>query len=180
MEGMSTLDVFTTAAGPWTATVHRVTDWSAPTPCDGWTAQDLVEHVITTEREFFADRGVPLEGPVAQDDPATAWDQHRITVEKALSDPAVPATEYQGWFGPTTVGASFEQFYVFDLYVHRWDLATAAGLDTSLTDTELDRLENDIVAWGDALYTEGICKPALEAPAGADRATRVLASLGRG
>jgi uncharacterized protein (TIGR03086 family) len=177
---MTTLDVFTTAATPWTATVHAVTDWTAVTPCDGWTARDLVEHVIATECEFFADRGVPLEGQVSQDDPATAWDEHRASVEKALADPAVPATEYEGWFGPTTVGSSFEQFYVFDLYVHRWDLATAVGLDTSLTDTELDRLEKDIVAWGDALYMEGICKPALEPPADADRTTKVLALLGRG
>lgn len=103
----------------------------------------------------------------------------RATIEEALADPAVPATEYEGWFGPTTVGSSFEQFYVFDLYVHRWDLASAAGLDTTITDVELDRLEGDIAAWGEALYLNGICRPAVDAPEGADRQTRVLALLGR-
>jgi uncharacterized protein (TIGR03086 family) len=174
----STLDDFTTAAGPWTAAVRAVTDWDAATPCEGWTARDLVDHVITTERGFFADRGLPLEGAAA-DDPAAAWDAHRASVERALADPAVPATEYQGWFGPTTVGDAFGQYYVFDLYVHRWDLARAADLDDSFTDTELDRIEADIAAWGDALYLEGICKQPLEAPADADRTTRVLARLGR-
>lgn len=176
---MSTLDVFTAAATPWTAVVHAVTDWEAPTPCEGWTARDLVGHVVGTEREFFAERGHPLREPVAAQDPAAAWDAHRATVEEALADPAVPATPFEGYFGPSTVGGSFEQFYVFDLYVHRWDLARSAGLGTTLDERELDHLEAGIAAWGDALYAEGVCGPPLPVPAGADRATRVLALLGR-
>lgn len=175
----STLDAFSTAAGPWTAAVHAVTDWAAPTPCDGWTARDLVGHVISTERDFFADRGLPLADPAPADDPADAWDAHRVAVENSLADPTVPATGYAGWFGPTTVGDAFGQYYVFDLYVHRWDLARAAGLDTRFTDTELDRIETDIAAWGDALYLDGICGQPLPTPADADRSTRVLALLGR-
>lgn len=175
----STLGAFTTAAGPWTATVHAVADWDVATPCDGWTARDLVAHVVGTEREFFADRGLPLEGPVPGGDPVHTWDAHRASVERALADPAVPATGYQGWFGPTTVGDAFGQYYVFDLYVHRWDLARAASLEVTFTAEELDRIEADIAAWGDALYMEGICKQPVEAPADADRSTRVLAALGR-
>lgn len=178
---MSTLDVFTAAATPWTAVVHAVPDWDAPTPCEGWSARDLVGHVVGTEREFLAGRGHPLPEPVAaqDEDPAAAWDAHRAAVAELLADPAVPATPFEGWFGPTTVGDAFEQFYVFDLYVHRWDLARAAGLEATLAEHELDRLEADIAAWGDALYMEGICREPLPVPDGADRATRVLARLGR-
>ena len=182
MSETRTLDVFTAAAGPWAAVLRAVPDWSAPTPCEGWSARDVVEHVVATEREFFAGRGFPLPepaDPADPDDPAAAWEAHRAHVEAALSDPALPATAYDGWFGPTTVGESFEQFYVFDLLVHRWDVARAAGLDETFTAAELDRLEADAAAWGDALYAEGICRPALDVPAGADRATRVLALLGR-
>ena len=78
------------------------------------------------------------------------------------------------------MGETLEQFYVWDLVVHRWDLATATGQDAGLSDAELDRVESGASGWGDALYMEGICRPGTEPPADADRTTRVLARLGRG
>jgi hypothetical protein len=100
-------------------------------------------------------------------------------VLEALADDAFADTGYDGHFGPTTVGATLVQFYVFDMVVHRWDVARAAGLDAQLTDEELDRVEAGADSFGPALYMDGICRPGVEAPAGADRVTRVLARLGR-
>lgn len=91
----------------------------------------------------------------------------------------VVTTPYEGHFGPTTIGDSMERFYVFDMVVHRWDIARAAGTDDILTDIELDQLEAGIFSFGDAIYMDGICKPGVEAPASADRQTRLLAVLGR-
>ena len=55
----------------------------------------------------------------------------------------------------------------------------AVGADAGLTDDELDRVESGADSFGPALHMDGICRPALDAPADADRATRVLARLGR-
>ncbi|HYX96322.1 MAG TPA: hypothetical protein VE823_14760 [Geodermatophilus sp.] len=68
---------------------------------------------------------------------------------------------------------------MWDMVVHRWDVARSVGAEPALTDAELDRVEAGADAFGEALYREGICRPAIEPPADGDRATRVLARLGR-
>lgn len=97
----------------------------------------------------------------------------------ALADDEVPARSYAGFFGPTTVGADLEQFYVWDMLVHRSDIAAATGADAGLTDAELDAIEAGADRFGPALHSDGICGPSVEVPGDADRQTRVLASLGR-
>src|SRR3712207_9592133 len=75
-------------------------------------------------------------------------------------------------------GASLEQFYVWDMVVHRWDVARSVGTDPALTDAELDRVESGADAFGDALCMEGICRPGAEPPAGAGdrKSTRLNSS----
>jgi uncharacterized protein (TIGR03086 family) len=154
--------------------------WTNPSPCEGWAARDVVRHLIDTERDFLSGRGIDLgPAPDVDADPVAAWRDHATRMIDKLSDDAVPATPYDGHFGPTTIGATIEQFYVFDLIVHRWDIARAAGLDGGFTDDELTRIEAGADSFGDAIYMDGVCKPGVEAPADADRETRVLARLGR-
>lgn len=156
------------------------TAWTAASPCDGWSAADVVGHLVTTQREFLATHGVELgEAPDVAADPAGAWRAHAAAVVEALADDAVPDREFDGFFGPTTVGATFLQFYVWDMLVHRWDVARSVGADGGLTAAELDRVESGADGFGDALHMDGICGPAVEPPAGADRQARVLARLGR-
>ena len=154
--------------------------WDRPSTCEGWTVRDVVRHLVQTQREFLTERGVDLgEEPDVDAAPAAAWRTHARRVAAAVADEAVAEQGYDGYFGPTTVGATLEQFYVWDMVVHRWDVARSVGADPALTDAELDRVEAGADAFGDALYMEGICRPAVEPPADADRATRVLARLGR-
>jgi uncharacterized protein (TIGR03086 family) len=178
----------------WTATQYEAADrpltavleavpaaaWSAPSPCAGWSAADVVAHLLETQRHFLqthgADLGAAPEVPAA---PAAAWREHSERVLEAVADDAVADTGYDGHFGPTTVGATLVQFSVFDMVVHRWDVARAAGLDARLTEAELDRVEAGADGFGPALYMDGVCRPGVEASADADRATRLLARLGR-
>jgi uncharacterized protein (TIGR03086 family) len=87
--------------------------------------------------------------------------------------------EYDGYFGRTTIGETLANFYGFDLVVHRWDLARATGQDTAFTDAEMDRLEQSIAGFGDQLYAEGVCEPAVPVPDDATRQERLLATMGR-
>ena len=174
---------YTAADRPLTAVLDAVpTDaWDRPSTCEGWTVREVVRHLVQTQREFLTGRGVDLgEEPDADADPAAAWRAHAARVAAAVADPAVAEQRYDGHFGPTTVGATLEQFYVWDMVVHRWDVARAVGAASSFTDEELDRIEADADSFGPALYMDGICRPAVEPPADADRTTRVLARLGRG
>ena len=63
--------------------------------------------------------------------------------------------------------------------MHRWDLARAAGGTTRFTDAELDRIEAAAESFGPMLYADGVCRPGVTVPVGADRQARALAALGR-
>lgn len=178
----STVTQYEAADRPLSAVLDSVpaTAWSAPSPCEGWSAADVVAHMVETQRDFLTTHGADLgQAPDVPADPAAAWRDHSKRVLAALADDAFTATAYDGHFGPTTVGATLEQFYLFDMVVHRWDVARAAGLDAGLSDAEIDRVDAGADSFGPALYMDGVCRPGVEAPEGADRATRVLARLGR-
>jgi uncharacterized protein (TIGR03086 family) len=176
------LAAYRAADGPLTAVVGSLSadDWAAPSPCEGWAARDVLAHLIDAQRSFLTDHGATLgPAPDVAADPAAAWASHRDEVLALLADPAVAATAFDGHFGPTTVGETLVRFYVFDMVAHRWDIATAAGRDERFTEAELDQLETGIAGFGPAVHMEGVCKPGVEAPEGADRQSRVLATLGR-
>ena len=178
----SILTAYTAADRPLTAVLDAVlTDaWDRPSTCEGWTVREVVRHLVQTQREFLTGRGVDLGAePDVDADPAVAWRDHAARVAAAVADPAVAEQAYGGFFGPTTVGATLEQFYVWDMVVHRWDVARSVGGDPALTDAELDRVEAGADSFGEALYTDGICRPGTEPPADAAREARVLARLGR-
>jgi uncharacterized protein (TIGR03086 family) len=178
----STATQYETAHRPLTAVLDAVpaASWTNPSPCDGWAARDVLRHLIETQREFLTGHGIDLgEAPDIDTDPAAAWRDHTKRVAEAISDDAVPMTAFDGHFGPTTVGATLEQFYIWDMLVHRWDIARSVGADAVLTDAELDRIDGGADSFGEALYMDGICRPAVEAPADTDRQALVLARLGR-
>lgn len=155
-------------------------DWAAESPCDGWTAADVVAHLIGTQAAFLAGAGIETAEPGdVTADPAGAWTRHATATEALLGRPEVVNQDYQGMFGPSTVGDTLDTFYVFDMVAHRWDIARAAGRAVVFTDAELDRLEAAIAAFGDHLYLDGICKPGTHPGAGASRQDTILAALGR-
>lgn len=154
--------------------------WSAPSPCRGWTAGDVLAHLVATQRSFLADRGLDLApAPDVAADPVGAWMAHAAEVEELLARPEVVGQAYDGYFGPTTLGESMVRFYVMDMVAHRWDVARATGSDEAFTDAELDQLELQLDGYGDAAYAPGVFEPALDAPPGADRQVRLLARMGR-
>lgn len=153
--------------------------WDAASACAGWSARDVLTHLIDTQREFFERHGFALPPRPDPADPVTAWSTHTATIREILADPQVPARAFDGHFGPTTIGETLLRFYGFDLIAHRWDIAAATELPYRFTDGELDRLEDGIAAFGDAIRMEGVCGPAVEVGPDADRQSRVLAVLGR-
>ena len=169
------------SAAPFTAEVEAVTDWDAPSPCEGWSARDVLAHVIDTELEFLTRVGLAPEGASGPttDAPAARWSDHLAVVDALLTDPAIAGRSHDGAFGPTTVGAVLTEFYGFDLVVHRWDLARSQGREVRFDAQELALLDASVDSWGEHAYAPGVFDSPLEVPEGADAQTRVLARMGR-
>ena len=154
--------------------------WEAPSPCAGWTARDVLRHVVETERDLLDRMGF---APPAVDDADTidAWSAVRSAMADALHDPARADHAYEGYFGPTTFAATVDDFYSFDLVVHRWDVAHAVGLagHERIDDDELARLRAGAEGFGDAMRMPGIFGPEVPAPVDASAQERFLAWIGR-
>ena len=69
-------------AGGFGRLVAQTPDWSAPAPVDGWTARDVVGHLVGWFPGFLASGGVDLPaGPSVDDDPMAAWQHHADAVQ---------------------------------------------------------------------------------------------------
>jgi uncharacterized protein (TIGR03086 family) len=165
------------AADRFTATVESTRDWSATSPCEGWSAADVVDHVVDTQRDFLGrfdiDAGARPSGA-----PDAVWASHLATVRDLVTD-EVRAREYDGFFGRTTFGETLDDFYGFDLVVHGWDLGSSQGAPTEFTDTDMDAMEAAFVGFGDHAYDDGVFKQPVDVPEDADRQTKLLARMGR-
>lgn len=169
-------------ASQFAAKVAAVPDerWSSPSPCDGWTALDVVAHVVETHGTFLAlvGRESP-EAPDARDDPVAAFDVVRRAVLADLQDPDRARETYEGPLGVKSFEWAIDRFQSFDLAVHGWDLARAAGLDEAMEPDEVERLMATAESWGDTARRSGVFGPAIEPSRDADPQTRLLAFLGR-
>jgi uncharacterized protein (TIGR03086 family) len=176
-------DRYDRLAADFASTVAAVPDdrWDAPSPCEGWTARDVVAHMVDNHRLFEGFVGRDLgEAPSADDDPAGAFAAARMVVSGHLHDPITAEASFVGEvFGPMTFAEGIDRFVAFDLLIHRWDLARAAGLEVALPAGEVARAWEAVDAMGDALRGPGAFGPEAPAPDGADDQTRLLAFLGR-
>jgi uncharacterized protein (TIGR03086 family) len=173
---------FAVAAARFTALVDDVPApaWSAPSPCEGWSAADVLAHVVATEADFMSQRGIASPS-VDGLEPLAAWPAVRDAMQAALDDPAVATREYDGYFGPTTIEATIDRFYAMDLIVHRWDIATACHRDEhSLLDPdEIRTVRGHLHGLEAVMRSPGLFGPEQPVAADAGEQERLLAYIGR-
>ena len=175
-------DRYRKLAGGFTARVEAVPDdrWANPSPCAGWTARDVVRHMVETSELFLGLVGLELpSGASVDDDPLGAWGAARDAVQAALDDPEVASLAYDGRFGRTTLEEGVGRFVCADLVVHTWDLARATGLDERLDPEAVHELARQMEPMDEILRESGAFGPKLDPPEGADEQTLLLAFLGR-
>ncbi len=171
------MNLFLSAAERFTATVDAATDWSAASPCEAWTAADLVDHVVDAERDFFARFDLDL-GDRPAGSPAEVWAAHLAAVRPLATD-ELRSREHDSFFGRTTIGETLDSFYGFDLVVHGWDLGASQGAPTTFTDADMDAMDRAFVVFGDHAYDDDVFKRPVPVSSDADRQTRLLARMGR-
>lgn len=179
-------DRYRRRAAGFTTRVEAVPEehWARPSPCDEWTARDVVRHVVNTSRMFLGFIGhEPPPWPAVDDDPAGAWAAARDAIQAALDDPAVARLEYDGQLGRAVFEQSVDRFLSADALIHTWDLARAVGLDDRLdaddVHTSLEAMAALEDTVGELMRKSGAFGPKLDPPADADEQTRLLAFLGR-
>ena len=175
------IETFLTLTDRFDTTVREAVPadrWDAASPCEEWTAADVLDHVVDSQRGFLEQRGAAL-GSLPDAPPEARWDAHVAELRTLVSDDAFTTEEYDGYFGRACVADTLRTFHGLDLLVHRWDLGQAVGVDVTWTEDEMDDLERSLDTLGDNLYSQGACKPAVPAPPGAPRQERLLARMGR-
>jgi uncharacterized protein (TIGR03086 family) len=154
--------------------------WDNPSPCAGWTARDVLRHLIDNHRAMpgYAGLYVDLTESV-HDDPHAAWDEARQSMQELLDDPRRAGLEFDGYFGRTSVQRSVDRFLCFDLLIHSWDIARATGQDETLPGPEVHRVYTEAIDLGDSLRMDGVCGPAVPVPDDAPEQDQLLGLLGR-
>lgn len=177
------IERYTRITGQFTDRVRAVPDeaWDNDSPCEGWTARDIIGHLTEWIRDFFGAQGVDFgPAPSAADDPVAAWAAVDDALAAALADPAAASRTVEMPFGPQSLAESIDMIVIGDVFTHSWDLARATGLDESLDPDQLQRMLASMSSIpDDVLRADGMFGPRLEVPDDADDQTRFLAFVGR-
>lgn len=155
--------------------------WDDPSPCEGWTARDVVGHLTEWIPSFFGTQGVEFPPvPSVSEDPVAAWDVVQTTIGAALRDPARASMEIETPFSTQSLAETVDMIVVGDVFTHTWDLARATGQDDSLDGDQLQRMLASMGAMPEeVMRADGMFGAAIDVPEDADDQTRFLAFAGR-
>jgi uncharacterized protein (TIGR03086 family) len=157
--------------------------WDRPSPCAGWDARDVLEHVIGFHDVLLL-RPLGLKPKRPRDDPGSRWSSTLDGLEQALRRDGlfeqvveVPAvgTNSSSRLNAMTLMPRLSQ----DVLVHTWDLARAVGADDRLDPgwcaLFIDKLPPD----PDALSASGMFGRPITVGGQADEQSQLLGRLGR-
>jgi uncharacterized protein (TIGR03086 family) len=154
--------------------------WSNPAPCEGWTARDIVRHLVEWVPSVIGRSGVAMPTAGPDDDPVAAWGALATALQAALDDPIAAATTFDvGPPGMMAVGDAINMLVVGDVLIHTWDLARAAGLDERLDEGLVAEMLVGMQPIDEMLRGSGHYGPKVDVPADADTQTRLIAFTGR-
>jgi uncharacterized protein (TIGR03086 family) len=103
--------------------------WGADSPCEGWTAGDVADHIIGNYVRVAGALGSDVKR--TQDRPRD-WATARDTVLDAVAQDGALDTVVESPDGKTPLGRFLAVFMEVDTLVHTWDIARAVGADESL------------------------------------------------
>ena len=169
-------------AGLFTERVRGTERWDAPAPVQGWTARDVVRHLIDWSSGFLAG-GADVRvdhGPSVDEDPVAAWQVHADAVQQILDDPGMAAREFSNpHTGTHPVDRAIDQFYTTDVFMHTWDLARATGQDDRLDADTCTELLTEMEQIEELIRASGQFGARVEVASDADAQAKLLGFIGR-
>ncbi|MBT8241572.1 MAG: TIGR03086 family protein [Acidimicrobiia bacterium] len=177
---------YTKAIYTMDAAVNRVAPdrWDAPSPCDQWTAKEVVGHCLYALHSVAAYTGArekPAEMPEAEragTDPAAVWSAARDEVLAALDQDGALDTEVDGPFGRAPIDNALPVM-TMDLTTHTWDLAKATGQDPVIPRELAIAAYEGIKGFGDGARRPGLFADEVRVADDADIVTKMAAMAGR-
>ncbi len=166
-------DIWGQAAGKWTEVVAQVghDDWSKPTPCEGWTVRELVDHTMQSQT-----RGAAVVG--ADVAPDADWSQVQPAMQAALADPANLEGNVEAFGGMPT--QAVVGLVTGDLLIHSWDLARSIGADEALPPAAVEATLMGLQRMPDPmLRSSGMFAAAVEVADDAGTQDALIAFVGR-
>jgi uncharacterized protein (TIGR03086 family) len=159
--------------------------WDAPSPCEGWTVRDVVNHmvggakIVSLELSGRADSENYYVNHLRGRDPVETYRSAAAdAVEVFRADPSLVERTIPMPWGPET-GATVATMFMGDHFAHAWDVARATGQNTDL-DAELAvALMPFAREYATRHRGPGMFDEERVAPPGASAADRLAALLGR-
>jgi uncharacterized protein (TIGR03086 family) len=175
---------FREVGGRFGEVVRAVPDgrWDGPAPVDGWTARDVVRHLVEWFPGFLAG-GSPVTlppVPPVDDDPVAAWESFAASVQALLDDPATEGLSFDDRHtGSLPLPQAVSQFFTADVFMHTWDLATATGQEPALDPDRCAAMLEGMAPYDDLLRSSGQYGPRVPVPDDAPAQDRLVGFIGR-
>ena len=156
--------------------------WANQSPCEGWTARDVVAHLVEWVPPFLHDgAGLAIGGgPSVDADPAAAWTHLDDKIQAVLDADDIDDHVFDHpRAGRHRLDEAIERFVLGDVLIHTWDLSRATGQDERLDPAMVASMLAGLEALGDILEQSGQYAARVPIADDADDQTKLLALTGR-
>ncbi|WP_214364711.1 TIGR03086 family metal-binding protein [Pseudonocardia sp. H11422] len=184
---MNITELYRRSSAAFGERVHAVDGrWDAATPCPGWNARDLVNHLVNEERwtpplfggATIEEVGDRFDSDLLGADPVGTWEEAAAAALAAMeADGAMDRTVHLS-FGDHPA-AEYATQLAADHLVHAWDLARAVGADETLDPGAVKYLLGWFESMEPIYRSMGAIGERAPMPADADQQARLLAMFGR-
>lgn len=151
----------------------------ADSPCEGWKAKDVVDHVLGGTVHFTEQFGGRVPDVPDDADPATRYAALRRAFVEACQQPGALDNMVDSPIGGQLPASVMLGIYTTDTLIHTWDLARSAGMDVVLDADLLKRSWDNVIPIEAVVRQPGIFGPAVEVPEDAPFQDRAMAFFGR-
>jgi uncharacterized protein (TIGR03086 family) len=166
----------------FTQLVAGTTDWNSPAPVAGWTARDVVWHLVDwIPNVLFEGAAIelPRRNPEAAD-PCADWAHFNDGMRAVLAQPGfAEGTFAHPMAGSMPLGTAIDMLVTPDIFMHSWDLARASQQSIALDADYSAALLAGMEGVEEMLRSSGHYGQRVVVPDDADSATRLIAFIGR-
>jgi uncharacterized protein (TIGR03086 family) len=153
--------------------------WTNASPCNDWTARDVVVHVANNYLNVAAGLTGGQAEPIGDDEDITAaWARARDGITHALATGDL-TVNLPTPMGPMPADMFIGRFVAMDTLVHTWDLARAVNGDEHLNQDAVAHGYEGLKPMDAMLRMPGVFGPKVPSAEGADLQTEFLNFLGR-